>query len=247
MARLFLDREPLTQYKDRAFRGTVDEYLDALRRSTTLYVGNVSFYTTETQMHALFSRCGAVRRIVVGLDRDRHTPCGFAFVEYETRSSAEACVRYLNGTTLDDREIRIDFDWGFVEGREFGRGKSGGQVRDEYRTYYDAGRGGYGKLLRDELEEMRASGGGEGGGGRAPRARRRWARNARARERRDERERERERESCEYELFVLYARARGDAIRAFVRRRRRESRARVHRFDESGLKRAGLSTTLRRF
>ena len=74
-------------------------------------------------------------------------------------------MRYLNGTTLDDREIRIDFDWGFVEGREFGRGKSGGQVRDEYRTYYDAGRGGYGKLLRDELEEMRASGGGEGGAG----------------------------------------------------------------------------------
>lgn len=160
MARLFLDREPLTQYKDRAFKGTIDEYLDALRRSTTLYVGNVSFYTTETQMHALFSRCGAVRRIVVGLDRDRRTPCGFAFVEYETRASAEACVRYLNGTTLDDREIRVDFDWGFVDGREFGRGKSGGQVRDEYRTYYDAGRGGYGKLLRDELEEMRARDGG---------------------------------------------------------------------------------------
>jgi len=69
-------------------------------------------------------------------------------------------VRYLNGTTLDDREIRVDFDWGFVDGREFGRGKSGGQVRDEYRTYYDAGRGGYGKLLRDELEEMRARDGG---------------------------------------------------------------------------------------
>ena len=169
----------------------------------------MSFYTTETQMHALFSRCGAVRRIVVGLDRDRHTPCGFAFVEYETRSSAEACVRYLNGTTLDDREIRIDFDWGFVEGREFGRGKSGGQVRDEYRTYYDAGRGGYGKLLRDELEEMRASGGGRGRGERRGRA----AGETRARERRDERERERE---LEYELFVLYARARGDAIRAFA-------------------------------
>ena len=169
-------------------------------------------------MHALFSRCGAVRRIVVGLDRDRHTPCGFAFVEYETRSSAEACVRYLNGTTLDDREIRIDFDWGFVEGREFGRGKSGGQVRDEYRTYYDAGRGGYGKLLRDELEEMRASGGGEGGAGRAPRARRRWARNARARERRDERERERERErvvntNC---LFCTRAREATRFARSFV-------------------------------
>ena len=39
------------------------------------------------------------------------------------------------------------------------------RVRDEYRTYYDAGRGGYGKLLRDELEEMRASGGAEGDAG----------------------------------------------------------------------------------
>ena len=247
MARLFLDREPLTQYKDRAFRGTVDEYLDALRRSTTLYVGNVSFYTTETQMHALFSRCGAVRRIVVGLDRDRHTPCGFAFVEYETRSSAEACVRYLNGTTLDDREIRIDFDWGFVEGREFGRGKSGGQVRDEYRTYYDAGRGGYGKLLRDELEEMRASGGGEGARREKRRGRARWARKRRCDSSDAMRERERERERVVNTNCLFCTRAREATRFARRRRRRRESRARVHRFDESGLKRAGLSTTLRRF
>lgn len=37
--------------------------------------------------------------------------------------------RYINGTMLDDRPIRVDFDWGFVEGRQFGRGRSGGQVR----------------------------------------------------------------------------------------------------------------------
>jgi len=53
---------------------------------------------------------------------------------------------------LDDREIRIDFDWGFVDGRQFGRGRSGGQVRDEYRTNFDSGRGGYGQLLKLELE-----------------------------------------------------------------------------------------------
>ena len=76
MARLFLDREPLTQYKDRRFNGTLDEYLDRLRASTTLYVGNVSFYTTENQMHALFRSVGVVRAIVVGLDSARRTPCG---------------------------------------------------------------------------------------------------------------------------------------------------------------------------
>ena len=36
---------------------------------------------------------------------------------------------YINGTRLDDRIIRTDWDAGFVEGRQYGRGKSGGQVR----------------------------------------------------------------------------------------------------------------------
>ena len=48
--------------------------------------------------------------------------------------------------------MRTDWDAGFVEGRQFGRGKSGGQVRDEYRTDYDAGRGGYGQIVKQKLE-----------------------------------------------------------------------------------------------
>ena len=36
--------------------------------------------------------------------------------------------RYINGMTLDDRPVRADYDWGFKEGRQFGRGRSGGQV-----------------------------------------------------------------------------------------------------------------------
>ncbi len=38
-------------------------------------------------------------------------------------------MRYLNGTVLDERTVRVDHDWGFVEGRQWGRGRSGGQVR----------------------------------------------------------------------------------------------------------------------
>ena len=48
--------------------------------------------------------------------------------------------------------IRTDYDAGFTEGRQYGRGKSGGQVRDEYRTDYDAGRGGYGMIMKQKLE-----------------------------------------------------------------------------------------------
>lgn len=112
---------------------------------------------------------GEIKRIVMGLDKLKLTPCGFCFVIYYTRADADACVRYLSGTLLDDRLIRADFDWGFREGRQFGRGRSGGQVRDEYRMDYDAGRGGYGTVLRNELQArqqlLQMMGGGIGDGG----------------------------------------------------------------------------------
>lgn len=92
----------------------------------------------------------------MGLDRNQKTPCGFCFVEYYHRSDALDCMKYINGTKLDERVIRCDLDPGFKEGRQFGRGKSGGQVRDEYRTEYDVGRGGWGHRARQEQERERA-------------------------------------------------------------------------------------------
>jgi len=85
-------------------------------------------------------------------------------LRYYSREDTEDAVKYISGTILDDRPIRVDFDWGFLEGRQWGRGRSGGQVccfhsllslcvsifallvislfsviqvRDEYRTDYD--------------------------------------------------------------------------------------------------------------
>ena len=51
---------------------------------------------------------------------------------------------------LDERVIRTDLDPGFTPERQFGRGASGGQVRDEYRPDYDSGRGGYGRQFSRE-------------------------------------------------------------------------------------------------
>ncbi|XP_044266114.1 nuclear cap-binding protein subunit 2 [Tribolium madens] len=138
----------LSSYRDQHFKGTRAEQDRLLRLSTTLYVGNLSFYTTEEQIYELFSKCGDIRRVVMGLDKYKKTPCGFCFVEYYNRQDAENCLRYINGTRLDDRIVRTDWDAGFVEGRQYGRGKTGGQVRDEYRTDYDSGRGGYGQHLK---------------------------------------------------------------------------------------------------
>ncbi|XP_058095800.1 nuclear cap-binding protein subunit 2 isoform X2 [Magnolia sinica] len=149
------DPNKLSAYRDRRFPGTQEEFEHALLASTTVYIGNMSFYTTEEQVYELFSRAGEIKKIIMGLDKNTKTPCGFCFVIYYSRGDAEDSVKYISGTILDDRPIRVDFDWGFQEGRQWGRGRSGGQVRDEYRTDYDPGRGGYGKLVQRELEAQR--------------------------------------------------------------------------------------------
>ncbi|XP_031494022.1 nuclear cap-binding protein subunit 2 [Nymphaea colorata] len=155
MASLFKDPGKLSAYRDRRFPGTQEEFDIALQTSTTIYIGNMSFYTTEEQVYELFSRAGEIKKIIMGLDKNTKTPCGFCFVIFYSREDAEDAVKYISGTILDDRPIRVDFDWGFQEGRQWGRGRSGGQVRDEYRTDYDPGRGGYGKLVQRELEAQR--------------------------------------------------------------------------------------------
>ncbi|KNA19603.1 hypothetical protein SOVF_060000 [Spinacia oleracea] len=155
MASLFKDLNKLSAYRDRRFPGSQEEFEDALKNSTTVYIGNMSFYTTEEQVYELFSRVGEIKKMIMGLDKNSKTPCGFCFVLYYSREDTEDAVKYISGTILDDRPIRVDFDWGFQEGRQWGRGRSGGQVRDEYRTDYDPGRGGYGKLVQRELEVQR--------------------------------------------------------------------------------------------
>lgn len=64
----------------------------------------------------------------MGLDKAKRTPCGFCFVMYYTHKDAEDAVKYISGLVVDDRPIRVDFDWGFEEGRQYGRGRGGGQV-----------------------------------------------------------------------------------------------------------------------
>lgn len=147
---------PSLQYKRKrrnsSERAPSPDPMDKLQNATTLYVGNLSFYTTEEQIHELFGKCGGIKRLIMGLDRFHKTPCGFCFVEYYTHEDALDCMKYVGGTKLDERIIRCDLDEGFAEGRQYGRGKSGGQVRDEYREEFDPGRGGFGKKIMEERE-----------------------------------------------------------------------------------------------
>ncbi|KAG8834430.1 nuclear cap binding complex subunit [Serendipita sp. 400] len=161
MADIIDPLDKFSTYKDSQASADRQTQLTLLRKSATLYVGNLSFYTTEEQIYELFSKCttpeegGGIKRIIMGLDRNTRTPCGFCFVEYYSHAEALACMKYISGTKLDERIIRCDLDSGYRDGRQFGRGRSGGQVRDEHRQDYDPGRGGWGAQAQAQQEQER--------------------------------------------------------------------------------------------
>ena len=134
MAHLYRDLSVQSLYADRTAGYTLRQWQDKIECSTTLYIGNLSKDSTEYQLHALFGRAGEVKRIIMGLDRnDKRSPCGFCFVEYVRRADTEDAIRFFNGMKFDDHIIRVDWDGGFEEGRQYGRGRSGGQVRWDYK------------------------------------------------------------------------------------------------------------------
>lgn len=119
-------------YVDWKFQGGEQLWNKMMETSSTVYVGNLSCYTNEYQLYELFTRCGSIKRIIMGLDRIKKTPCGFCFIEFDDRASALKSVRYLQKTHLDGRDITVNMDAGFQTNRQFGRGDSGGQRADDY-------------------------------------------------------------------------------------------------------------------
>eukprot|EP00731_Ephydatia_muelleri_P030435 Em0021g958a len=68
----------LSNYKDHKLGCSAEEYDQKLLLSSTLYVGNLSFYTTEDQMYELFSMCGEVKRVIMGSIRTKRRHVGSA-------------------------------------------------------------------------------------------------------------------------------------------------------------------------
>jgi nuclear cap-binding protein subunit 2 len=133
-------------YWDRSHYDSPESQMRALAKSKTLYVGNLSFSTRSQHVRALFSELGPVKAVHMGLDRFRKIPCGFCFVEYARREDALLAVANISGTKLNGKVIRVELDAGFQPGRQYGRGVTGGQVRDERRTKVDPARSGGARL-----------------------------------------------------------------------------------------------------
>lgn len=113
-----------------------------------IYVGNLSFQTTEDTLRAAFEAHGAVQSAMLVMDRETGRPRGFGFVEMEDNAQAQAAIAALNGRELDGRQLNVNEARPKPAGGGgggFGGGRGGG----------GGGRGGFG-----------GGGGGGGGGGR---------------------------------------------------------------------------------
>jgi nuclear cap-binding protein subunit 2 len=58
----------MSWYHHQLFQGDDEKQEKLLKKSCTLYIGNLSFYTSEEQIYELFSKSGAIKEIIVGLD-----------------------------------------------------------------------------------------------------------------------------------------------------------------------------------
>ena len=72
-----------------------------------LYVGNLPFSVTETELRELFGRHGSVDSVNVITDRETGRPRGFAFVEMSEPSAATDAIRALDGTQLGFRVLTL--------------------------------------------------------------------------------------------------------------------------------------------
>ena len=72
-----------------------------------LYIGNLSYSTTEEDLRNLFFQAGTVASVALIKDRESGRSKGFAFVEMSSQAEAENAIRMFNGHNMGDRELRV--------------------------------------------------------------------------------------------------------------------------------------------
>lgn len=93
---------------------------------TNIFVGNLSFSTTQDDLHAAFAAFGSVERVNIVTDRDTGQARGFAFVEMTDRSEAERAISQLNGKDLHGRALNVNEARPKTQGGGGGGGGRGG-------------------------------------------------------------------------------------------------------------------------
>ncbi len=108
---------------------------------TNIYVGNISFQTTDSELEALFSEHGKVERANAVMDRETGRSRGFGFVEMPDANEAKAAIAALNGKEIGGRTLTVN-EARPREQRSGGGGGGGGGYGGGGRGGSGGGRGG---------------------------------------------------------------------------------------------------------
>lgn len=96
--------------------------------NSKLYVGNLSFKTTEDELRSHFGQFGSVTDVYVAMDRMTGRPRGFAFVTMGTPEEAKMAAEKVNGTDFEGRQLTVN-EARPKEDRPAGGGFGGGERR----------------------------------------------------------------------------------------------------------------------
>jgi RNA recognition motif-containing protein len=103
--------------------------------NSKIFVGNLSFNTTENDLHDAFAAHGSVVEANLMVDRASGRPRGFGFVTMATAEEAQKAIEALNGSSLDGRNITVNEARPKTERSGGGGGGGGGGRRDYGRRY----------------------------------------------------------------------------------------------------------------
>jgi cold-inducible RNA-binding protein len=76
--------------------------------ATKLYVGNLTYGMTDSDLHNLFGAHGTVRSAQIIMDRDAGRSKGFGFVEMESNEQAQTAIRAMNGQDVNGRTLTVN-------------------------------------------------------------------------------------------------------------------------------------------
>lgn len=106
--------------------------------NSKLYVGNMSFQTSEDELRAHFEQFGSVTDVYVAMDKFTGRPRGFAFVTMGTPEEAKTAIEKTHGVELGGRALQVN------EARPKEERPAGGGFGGERRGFGGGGRGGFG-------------------------------------------------------------------------------------------------------
>lgn len=76
--------------------------------NSKLYIGNLSFNTTEDGLRDAFSQFGNITDVYVAMDRETGRPRGFAFITFSKADESAAAISGMDGKDLDGRNIKVN-------------------------------------------------------------------------------------------------------------------------------------------